>query len=146
MLGPPKLRCLDRPLGRSLEELVPRDHFYRFLDATLDLTFVRDWVQDSIGADLIVTSGSPVGAGAPGKVMEESLAGDLEKIDGVQRALPIRSTKVTFKDHQILLLTLAAGETAAQHKSSRADSAVFRQLGEQPDTVAVSEKTGEQVA
>ena len=46
MLGPPKLRCLDRPIGRSIEELVPPDHFYRFLDAKLDLTFVRTWVQD----------------------------------------------------------------------------------------------------
>ena len=46
MLGPPKLRCLDRPIGRSIEELVPHNHFYRFLEATLDLTFVRTWVQD----------------------------------------------------------------------------------------------------
>lgn len=46
MIGPPKLRCLDQPIGRSIEELVPQDHFYRFLDAKLDLTFVRTWVAD----------------------------------------------------------------------------------------------------
>ena len=46
MLGPPKLRCLDQPIVVSLEDLVPRDHFYRHLDATLDLSFVRAWVQD----------------------------------------------------------------------------------------------------
>lgn len=46
MLGPPKQRCLDQPIGRSIEELVPQGHFYRFLDAKLDLTFVRTWVQD----------------------------------------------------------------------------------------------------
>jgi transposase len=28
----------------SLEELVPRDHFYRHLDRTLDLSFVREFV------------------------------------------------------------------------------------------------------
>jgi len=28
----------------SLEELVPQDHFYRHLDRTLDLTFVREFV------------------------------------------------------------------------------------------------------
>src|SRR4051812_12624831 len=44
MLGPPKTRSLDRPVAASLEDLVPADHFYRHLDATLDLTFVRDWV------------------------------------------------------------------------------------------------------
>jgi transposase len=46
MLGPPKLRCLDQPIAVSLEDLVPGDHFYRHLDATLDLSFVRAWVRD----------------------------------------------------------------------------------------------------
>jgi transposase len=46
MLGPPKLRCLDQPVMVSLEALVPADHFYRHLDAKLDLGFVRAWVQD----------------------------------------------------------------------------------------------------
>src|SRR3712207_6113835 len=46
MLGPPKLRCLDRPVLISLEDLVPRNHFYRHLEAKVDLGFVRDWVQD----------------------------------------------------------------------------------------------------
>ena len=44
MLGPPKLRCLDQPIQVSLEDLVPADHFYRYLDAALDLSFVRTWV------------------------------------------------------------------------------------------------------
>ena|SRR5690348_9954060 len=36
------------PLVRvSLEELVPRDHFYRHLEQTLDLSFVRACVQKS---------------------------------------------------------------------------------------------------
>ena len=30
----------------TLEDLVPADHFYRHLDATLDLTFVRGWVHE----------------------------------------------------------------------------------------------------
>src|SRR3954471_7475701 len=46
MLGPPKPRRLDQPIAVSLEDLVPRDHFYRHLEATLDLGFVRDWVQE----------------------------------------------------------------------------------------------------
>jgi transposase len=29
----------------SLEELVPADHFYRLLERTLDLSFVREYVQ-----------------------------------------------------------------------------------------------------
>jgi transposase len=34
----------------SLEDLVPADHFYRHLDHTLDLTFVRDLVRDLYSA------------------------------------------------------------------------------------------------
>jgi transposase len=31
----------------SLEELVPHDHFYRHLERTLDLSFVREFVQET---------------------------------------------------------------------------------------------------
>ena len=47
MLGPSKSRDLDRPAIVSLERLVPPDHFYRLLDAALDLSFVRSWVAES---------------------------------------------------------------------------------------------------
>jgi hypothetical protein len=43
MLGPLKLRRLDEPISVSLEALVPANHFYRHLEAKLDLGFVRDW-------------------------------------------------------------------------------------------------------
>src|SRR3712207_1288612 len=50
MLGPPKTRDLDRPALASLEALVPANHFYRHLDAKLDLTFVRELVADRYAA------------------------------------------------------------------------------------------------
>ncbi len=50
MLGPPKARELDRPVLASLEALVPGDHFYRYLDAKLDLSFVRELVADRYAA------------------------------------------------------------------------------------------------
>ncbi len=46
MLGPAKPRRLHEPVMVSLEDLVPADHFYRHLEATLDLSFVREWAQD----------------------------------------------------------------------------------------------------
>src|ERR671928_666456 len=49
MLGPAKRRALDQPVLVSLERLVPADHFYRQLDAALDLSFVREWVADRYG-------------------------------------------------------------------------------------------------
>jgi hypothetical protein len=33
-------------INMSLEELVPQDHFYRHLERTLDLSFVREFVQE----------------------------------------------------------------------------------------------------
>ena len=35
----------------SLEELVPQDHFYRHLERTLDLTFVREFVQETYASN-----------------------------------------------------------------------------------------------
>jgi transposase len=46
MLGPAKPRRLDEPIAVSLEELVPRNNFYRHLEAKLDLSFVRDWSRE----------------------------------------------------------------------------------------------------
>ena len=46
MLGPAKPRRLEQPISVSLEALVPADHFYRHLEAKLDLHFVRDWARE----------------------------------------------------------------------------------------------------
>ena len=46
MLGPPKPRRLDQPIAVSLDDLVPTNHFYRHLEAKLDLSFVRGWTKD----------------------------------------------------------------------------------------------------
>ncbi len=47
MLGPAKRRLVHDSVTVSLDDLVPADHFYRHLDACLDLSFVRDWVHDT---------------------------------------------------------------------------------------------------
>src|SRR5437588_107940 len=36
----------------SLEELVPHDHFYRHLEKSLDLSFVREFVQERYGVEV----------------------------------------------------------------------------------------------
>ncbi len=54
MLGPAKSRHLDDLVTVSLESLVPTNHFYRHLERTLDISFVRDWV-----TDLYATNGRP---------------------------------------------------------------------------------------
>jgi transposase len=47
MLGPAKCRLADEVVTVSLDALVPANHFYRHLDASLDLSFIRDWVADA---------------------------------------------------------------------------------------------------
>jgi transposase len=42
-----KERHFAQLLQVSLEELVPQDHFYRYLERTLDLSFVREFVQET---------------------------------------------------------------------------------------------------
>lgn len=42
-----KTRSFDPKVWVSLEDLVPPDHFYHHLEQTLDLTFVREFVQKS---------------------------------------------------------------------------------------------------
>ena len=46
MLGPPKPRRLDQPIASRWRSSFPADHFYRHLEAKLDLGFVRDWAQE----------------------------------------------------------------------------------------------------
>jgi transposase len=41
-----KLRTFSPLESLSLEELVPKDNFYRRLEATIDLSFVRELVRD----------------------------------------------------------------------------------------------------
>jgi transposase len=45
-----KARCFAPVPAVSLEELVPADHFYRHMERVLDLSFVRDMVQDCYAA------------------------------------------------------------------------------------------------
>jgi len=42
-----KQRSFVPLINRSLEDLVPPDHFYRHLERTLDLSFVRQFVQET---------------------------------------------------------------------------------------------------
>jgi transposase len=42
-----KERQFVTPINVSLDELVPQDHFYRHLERTLDLSFVREFVHET---------------------------------------------------------------------------------------------------
>src|SRR6266699_3589863 len=46
-----KERSFSPLINISLEDLVPQDHFYRHLERTLDLTFVREFVQETYASN-----------------------------------------------------------------------------------------------
>ena len=46
MLDPAKPRRISTPIAVSLEDLIPRDNFYRHLEDKLGLSFVRDWTRE----------------------------------------------------------------------------------------------------
>ncbi len=54
------------PRNVSLEYLLPKDHFYRRLEERLDLSFVRDLVEDYANPSLLSPTRLPTGKGAAG--------------------------------------------------------------------------------
>src|SRR5437016_618773 len=59
MLGQ-KAKCFKAHTAVSLESLVPRDNFYRHLEAKLDLSFVRQFVKDQYATRMGRPSIDPV--------------------------------------------------------------------------------------
>jgi hypothetical protein len=59
MLGRSKPRRLDQPIAVSLEQLILQDHFYRYLEATLDRSFVREWTRGCMPTGAAQASKSP---------------------------------------------------------------------------------------
>jgi putative ABC transport system permease protein len=101
---------------------------------------LHDWVHDAIGADLMVTSGSPVGAGGQGRPMEAALGSQIEKLPHVEKALPIRVRRLPYGDTQILVQAVQA-EAFAHVNASRdiAGLDLYQQLARRPDAAIVSE-------
>jgi putative ABC transport system permease protein len=103
---------------------------------------IRQWINDSIAADLSVTSGSPVSAGGKSKPMVPELAHELEKIPGVERALPVRLRKPTFRDGQVMMIVLDADDyyTVDSKRGVKLGGLdLYKKLATTPNTVIVSE-------
>jgi putative ABC transport system permease protein len=108
---------------------------------------LRDWVHDTIHADLFVTSGSAVGAGSQNEPMAPELLEDIAKLPEVDRVLPLRGGKHTYAGKQILIVALAGAETYAVEKrrneadprEHRPPNPLFAKLAEKPNSMIVSE-------
>ena len=60
---------------------------------------IRQWIDESIACDLVVSSGSPVSAGGQSKPMDPDLAKEFAKISGVDPALAVRHAQAGLQRH-----------------------------------------------
>jgi putative ABC transport system permease protein len=103
---------------------------------------LREWIQDSIAADVIVTSGSPVGSGGQSTAMDESVGAELRKLPDVEEVLPVRFCKVLLGDVQVSILTTDAGKAYEVEKTrltKRAEAELYKLLEAEPNAVLVSD-------
>lgn len=71
---------------------------------------INDWVEESIGADIVITSGGLVAAGGNLRPMDPLLAERVRDIDrnAIQAVLPVRMLKVPFENTRITVLAVEA--------------------------------------
>lgn len=68
---------------------------------------IRNWLDQAMVSDVIITSGSPVGSGGQNEPMHESLRDELKKIPGVEDAIPSRQIwTLNYKDKNVALNTI----------------------------------------
>src|SRR5690606_11774634 len=98
------------------------------------------WIRESINADLFVTAGSPVGAGARSDSMLEELGKQLEKLPDVDRAVPLRSSRQTFRDKtRVYMLAFDAKAIYDMGERRGNANALYKKMAEEANSVIVSE-------
>jgi putative ABC transport system permease protein len=102
---------------------------------------LRQWLDTSYTADLLVTAGSPIGSGEQATPMDEAVGAELRRLPEVEAALPERYHKVVFQGVQVTLLAVEAGEVYRLQKQRLPpgeDGELFRQLDGEQDGALVS--------
>jgi putative ABC transport system permease protein len=99
-----------------------------------------EWIDESIAADLFVTSGSSVTSGGLALPMEERIGQELAALPGVEAALAIRFHRLDYRNRIVILIAL---DTRAFHDTNQ-DRALARNLARfphlrEPGTALVSE-------
>jgi putative ABC transport system permease protein len=70
---------------------------------------LHDWMNEKIGADLFVTSGSQVISGGQMVDMKEEFREQIQTIEGVEAVLPVRSHLVHFRGKVVYILAVDVG-------------------------------------
>jgi putative ABC transport system permease protein len=103
-------------------------------------TALLEWIDESIAADLFVSSGSSVTSGGLALSMEERIGRELAALPGVEAALAIRFHRLDYRDRIVILIALdtLAFRDAEQDRALARNLARYPRLRE-PDTALVSE-------
>ena len=103
---------------------------------------ISEWVDTSISADLIITSGSPVGSGGQNTPMDVSLADELRKLPEVEEVMPIRMyNEIYFRKDCVAILTTDAALTYAietRRRTKRDGLELFKAMAAERDAVIIS--------
>lgn len=101
---------------------------------------ILQWLDESVAADLFVTSGGPVTRAGEAMQMDEGLARELKDIPGIDVALPIRFHALPYRGRLVIMLALdmRAFEQASQTHSLGRNLTRYPQLRE-PGKVLVSQ-------
>jgi putative ABC transport system permease protein len=103
---------------------------------------LRDWIEGSIAADVIITAGSAIGGGEQGESMDQEVIDSIMSIPEIEAVMPLRTPKIDYKGDAVLLLVLDGGLAGRMHETRmpKADEiALFRKLDGQPDGALISE-------
>jgi putative ABC transport system permease protein len=100
---------------------------------------VRDWIDQSVAADLFVTCGGSIHTASIAQPMDESVGQQLRSLGGVDAVLGIRFHLLEFRERIVFLLAVDADAFAGTHHRELA-----RNLGrfprlKEPNTAVVSE-------
>jgi putative ABC transport system permease protein len=103
---------------------------------------LREWITESIAADVVITGGAALGAGGQGEPMDAEVADALGSLPEVEAVMPLRMPKVEFRGDTVLLLALDAGLAARMHQERMpggGEVALFRKLNAVRNGTLVSE-------
>jgi putative ABC transport system permease protein len=103
---------------------------------------LRDWARDYLAADLIVTSGSPVGAGGQSLTMAPSLGREIARIRGVEATFPVRFRKIDYRVGRVFLSAADVGDfVRVERTRARPVKGIdlYQKLSEQPGAAVVSD-------
>jgi putative ABC transport system permease protein len=99
------------------------------------------WVEDAIGADMVVSAGSPVGASGTHPI-GPGLVAEIRKFPEIDEVLPARIRKVPYRSTQVLLLTAEPGrprDDQPRHSARRDVAVMMQRMASTPNGVVVSD-------